>query len=201
LKNYYDYYILPGCFYQLLRVCRAAAYALNGYPGRSTVCRLREKKCRKKLLWSQIHAVLSGRNCRKKYNIRVIPVHIIYPEGEYEDGVDIDPKMVYQRFPREIPTTSMPSFGEVQKFLEGLKEEGYTHCISINVSDHLSGTVNTVRSAAEEVEGLGNLCLQYQGYLLRERGSMPFMRQILFRKGFLSVKSAGAWRKKEKIRI
>lgn len=95
-----------------------------------------------------------GQELQKKYNIRVIPVHIIYLEGEYEDGVNIDPRIVYQRFPKEIPTTSMPSFGEVQKFLEGLREEGYTHCISIHVSDHLSGTVNTVRSAAEEVDGL-----------------------------------------------
>ena len=37
-----------------------------------------------------------GQELQKKYNIRVIPVHIIYPEGEYEDGVNIDPRIVYQ---------------------------------------------------------------------------------------------------------
>ena len=95
-----------------------------------------------------------GQQLQEKYNIRVIPVHVIYPDKEYEDGVNIDPQMVYQRFPKEIPTTSMPSMGEVQSFLEELREEGYTHCISVNVSDHLSGTVNTVRNAAKEVTGL-----------------------------------------------
>lgn len=95
-----------------------------------------------------------GRDLQEKYNIRVLPVHVIYPEREYEDGVDIDPKTIYERFPDEIPTTSMPSPGEILDFLEKLREEGYTHCISVNISDHLSGTVNNVQTVAGEVEGL-----------------------------------------------
>jgi hypothetical protein len=38
----------PDVFIKSLHVCRAAVYSLNDYPGRSTVCGLREKKCRKK---------------------------------------------------------------------------------------------------------------------------------------------------------
>ena len=36
--------------------------------------------------------------------IRILPLHVIYPEKDYLDGIDIDPKMVYERFPvpREI---------------------------------------------------------------------------------------------------
>jgi len=95
-----------------------------------------------------------GKELQEKYNIRVLPVHVIYPDREYEDGVDIDPKIVYERFPDLIPTTSMPSPGEILDFLTQIRDEGYTHCISINVSDHLSGTVNNVRNISGEVEGL-----------------------------------------------
>ncbi len=89
-----------------------------------------------------------------QYNIRILPVHIVYPEGDYLDGVDIQSETIYRRFPAEIPHTSMPSPGEVIDYLEALRDEGYTHVIAVCISDHLSGTVNAVRTYSEEVEDL-----------------------------------------------
>ena len=42
----------------------------------------------------------------QKYHMKVMPLHIIYPEKDYVDGVDIFPETIYQRFPKEIPSTS-----------------------------------------------------------------------------------------------
>lgn len=94
------------------------------------------------------------KNVAEKYDIRILPIHIIYPEGDYLDGVTIQAETIYDRFPDEIPNTSMPSLLEAQEFLEGLAEEGFTHVIATCISDHLSSTVNVVQVAASEVPQL-----------------------------------------------
>lgn len=85
----------------------------------------------------------------KELNIRVIPVHIIYPEQEYQDGYQIS-QMVYERFPKEIPTTATPSPSDLVEVFDGLLQEGFTHVIAVCISDRLSSTINTFRIAAEE---------------------------------------------------
>ena len=89
----------------------------------------------------------------QKYDIRVVPVHIIYPECDYKDGYQISP-MIYERFPKEIPTTATPSPADVIDVYEQLRDEGYTHTIAICISDGLSSTINTFRLAADEVPEL-----------------------------------------------
>lgn len=81
--------------------------------------------------------------------IRIIPVHIIYPERDYRDGIDLDSGMIYKRFPNEIPTTSTPSLQEIMDVFENIQAQGYNHVISIHISDHLSSTVNMISVAAE----------------------------------------------------
>ena len=36
--------------------------------------------------------------CQKE-GIEFLPLHVIYPEKDYLDGVDIDPMVIYRRFP------------------------------------------------------------------------------------------------------
>lgn len=89
---------------------------------------------------------------REKYDIRLLPFKVRYPEKEYLDAVDIDPMMVYRRFPGEIPTTSTPSPGDVSDLLKGLKEEGFENVFVFCISDKLSGTFNTVRMVSESYD-------------------------------------------------
>lgn len=89
---------------------------------------------------------------RKKYDIRLLPFKVRYPEKEYLDAVDIDPMMVYRRFPSEIPTTSTPSPGDVVDLLKGLKEEGFEKVFVFCISDKLSGTYNTVRMVTDSYD-------------------------------------------------
>ena len=82
-------------------------------------------------------------------DIRVVPVHIIYPEAEYNDGFQISP-MIYERFPKEIPTTATPSPADIADLYETLQSQGYNHVIAVCISDRLSSTINAFRVAADE---------------------------------------------------
>lgn len=90
----------------------------------------------------------------EKYNISVVPLRIIYPEREYSDGVDITPEEVYSRMPKEIPSTSLPSFKDITAVYDRLRNEGYKKILSIHLSANLSGTVNLIRMIAKEYDDL-----------------------------------------------
>ena len=105
-------------------------------------------------------AVLADSGCDipndfiEKYGIYVMPLHIIYPEKDYADGVNIDPMMVYERFPDEYPSTSTPSLAEVHDMFARIKADGYEKVIAVMISSGLSGTFNTVRLASTEEHDL-----------------------------------------------
>lgn len=83
-------------------------------------------------------------------NIHVLSLKVVYRDREYLDRVEIQPEEVYSRLDREVPTTSMPSMGEVIDLFTRLVKEGYQEILSINISSGLSGTFNTIRLAAEQ---------------------------------------------------
>lgn len=90
----------------------------------------------------------------EKYNIHTIPLKIIYSDREYNDGVDITPEEVYEKFEQEVPKTSMPSQTDIIKMFDRLKEEGYKKILSIHLSCNLSGTVDVVRMISKQYEDL-----------------------------------------------
>ncbi len=87
-------------------------------------------------------------------NINFLPLKIIYQDGEYLDRVDIQPGEIYQHFEKEIPSTSMPGPEEFKEIYQKLKEEGFTHIISIHISSGLSATFNVGKMAAEQLENI-----------------------------------------------
>ena len=93
-------------------------------------------------------------NFAKKNNIKILPLKIIFSDREYDDGIDITPKMLYEALPKEIPKTSLPSVEKFASALEEIKNEGYTHVIIVTISSGLSGTYNSARLAAENVSGV-----------------------------------------------
>ena len=74
--------------------------------------------------------------------MKLLRLHVIYPEKDYSDDLDISPQTVYERFPGEIPHTSTPSPQEVKDMADELKREGYTHVLAFAISSGLSGTYN-----------------------------------------------------------
>lgn len=90
----------------------------------------------------------------RKYNMKVIPLKIIYKDGEYIDKVTITADEVYERLEEEIPKTSLPDGAIIKEMLDEIKQEGYEKVIAVTISSGLSGTFNMVRMIASEYEGL-----------------------------------------------
>lgn len=85
-----------------------------------------------------------------KYSMKVLPLKIMYKEKEYKDGIEIDPLMVYEKFPDEIPTTSTPTPQDVIDKVKEIKEDGYDKLIVICISSGLSSTYNMIASTLED---------------------------------------------------
>ena len=90
----------------------------------------------------------------EKYGIESIPLKVIYSDQQFHDRVDITPAEVYESFEREIPTTSMPSPQEIMDVYNKLKDEGYTHIISIHISSGLSATYSNCMMVSDQIEGV-----------------------------------------------
>lgn len=91
----------------------------------------------------------------REYDIKVLPLKVVYPNNEeYLDRVEISPLQIYERMPAEIPSTSLPSPGQIMDLFKKLQEEGFTHIISIHISSGLSGTFNAVRIIAREFQNM-----------------------------------------------
>ncbi|OJF95196.1 DegV family protein [Alkalibacterium sp. 20] len=91
---------------------------------------------------------------KEKYNVKVIPLKIIFNDGEYIDKVTITAEEVYQRMDKEIPKTSLPDGETIKEMFDGIKAEGYEKVLAITISSGLSGTNNMVRVVAEQYDGL-----------------------------------------------
>ncbi len=89
-----------------------------------------------------------------RHGLNVLPLHIVYGEGSYRDGVDITTEEVYARLDKEVPTTSTPSPQEAVNLLTGLRDRGFTHVLAVHISGAISRTIDTVRLAAGEVTNL-----------------------------------------------
>lgn len=96
---------------------------------------------------------------REQYDIRVLPLKILYPEAEYLDQVTITAQQVYDRFPEDIPKTSLPDGQTIMEALEKAKADGYERALIICISSGLSGTYNMVRILCQEQQILDTFVL------------------------------------------
>ncbi len=90
----------------------------------------------------------------KELGVEVAPLFIQFPEGEVSSG-DITPDDFYSRLKRlapHIPTTSMPSTGIFASIYSKIIELG-EEVLSIHISSGLSGTIESAKSGATQVQG------------------------------------------------
>lgn len=93
----------------------------------------------------------------EKLNVEVLPLNLVLDGKTYRDEIDISRQEFYERLPdcKEHPTTSLPSLGQIEEVYRKFNEVEGTEIISIHISETLSGTVNTIQSAAKNfTEGL-----------------------------------------------
>jgi DegV family protein with EDD domain len=88
-----------------------------------------------------------------RYDISVLPLHILLGDKEYEDGVDITPDEIYQWSDehRMTPKTSAESIERAMELMHPFLEQGY-ELVCFSVSEEMSTSANVMRLAAEELE-------------------------------------------------
>lgn len=86
----------------------------------------------------------------KEFGIEIIPLHVVYKDREYLDGVNISPDEVYKNMDIEVPTTSLPSPAEISNLFDRLRDAKVTHVLSMHISSGLSATYETVFQVAQE---------------------------------------------------
>jgi DegV family protein with EDD domain len=89
-------------------------------------------------------------------NLRILRMKIVMEDESYNDFIDITAEAFYQRLTDDtslVPTSSMPSPGELYDLLEELEQAGYEEVLIITISSELSGTYGVVKMALEQYEG------------------------------------------------
>lgn len=88
----------------------------------------------------------------EKYNISILPLHIILGEKEYRDGIDIKPEDIFRWSDdnNATPKTSAPSVSEVIDVLKPFTDDGNS-VICFTISKEMSSTANVFKIAAEEL--------------------------------------------------
>lgn len=88
----------------------------------------------------------------KKYNITVLPLHIVLGELEYKDGVEISPDEIYEwsNEKKDAPKTSAASISDTIDIFEKNLQE-YDEIVCFSISGQMSTTVNVMRMAVEEL--------------------------------------------------
>ncbi len=89
----------------------------------------------------------------EKYDISVLPLHIVLGDKEYKDGLEISPDEIYEwsNANKEAPKTSAAAISDTMDiFKTYIKSHDEIVCFSI--SGQMSTTVNVMRMAVEELE-------------------------------------------------
>ena len=89
----------------------------------------------------------------KKYNIEIIPLHIVLDDKEYLDGREIHPDEIYKwsEENNQTPKTSAVSIKDVLDVMQPIISNG-DEIIAFCISEKLSTTANVFRLAAQELE-------------------------------------------------
>ena len=93
-------------------------------------------------------------------NLRILRMKIIMNDDTYNDFIEITASNFYKRLAEDtslVPSSSMPSIGELFEMLEQLEKEGYKDVIITTISSELSGTYNVCLMAKNQYEGKINI--------------------------------------------
>ncbi len=88
-----------------------------------------------------------------KYDIDILPLHVVMGDKEYIDGVNISPDEIYvwSDEHKETPKTSAVGIGEAINLFRKYIDAG-DEIIAFAISEDMSTTANVMRIAAEELE-------------------------------------------------
>ena len=89
----------------------------------------------------------------ERYDITIVPLHVILGEQEYKDGEEIGPDEIYRWSDehKTTPKTSAVSVTDMMDALETYREKA-DGIVCFSISEQMSMTANAMRMAAEEVD-------------------------------------------------
>lgn len=90
----------------------------------------------------------------QKYNIRISPLHVLYDDEDYADGVDITPEYIIERYEdrNQLPSTSAVTPEEYRLFFKQILREGYDEIVHIAFCADMSSTYQNAVIAAGEFD-------------------------------------------------
>jgi len=96
----------------------------------------------------------------EKYNIRVVPLVVVWGEQSLADGVDIQPDEFYRRLQsaKIMPSTSQAPVGWFLKVYRELLDEG-SDVLTVVISSKLSGTYQSAVQACEQLGAEGRVSI------------------------------------------
>ena len=105
--------------------------------------------------------------------IIVVPIQLIWGEQTFRDGIEIHPVEFYERLKNTtvMPSTSQPSPAAFEELYCRLLDEGH-EILSIHISAHLSGTLQSATQAKANLPGApielvdSNTTAMEQGFLV-----------------------------------
>lgn len=111
----------------------------------------------------------------KKYNIRIMPLHVLYDDEDFSDGIDITPEYIIERYAQrgQLPSTSAVTPEGYRLFFKRILREGYTQIVHIAFCSDMSSTCQNAVIAAqefdEEIHVVDSRCLSAGQMLLALR--------------------------------
>jgi DegV family protein with EDD domain len=87
--------------------------------------------------------------------IEIVPLHVLWGQENFTDGVDITPPVFYERLAHDpvLPKTSQPSPGEfAEKYKKAREAQSADVVLCITVSSKLSGTYSAAETARDHVD-------------------------------------------------
>jgi DegV family protein with EDD domain len=92
---------------------------------------------------------------RKRHNIAMVPLNVIFGEDTYKEEQDITAEEFYKKMKEteKLPTTSQPSIGLFEETFEALGKE-CDEIVVVTLSSGISGTCQTAVAAGEALENV-----------------------------------------------
>ncbi len=89
----------------------------------------------------------------KKYDISMLPLHIVLGDKEYKDIIEIKPDEIYQWSNKhnDAPKTSAAAISDAIELFQTYGQT-YDEIVCFSISGQMSTTVNVLRMAAEELD-------------------------------------------------
>lgn len=89
----------------------------------------------------------------ERYNISILPLHILLGDDEYEDGVNLTPQEIFS-WSDENKSTPKTSAASIEKAIELFKKEleSASELVVFTISADMSTSINVCRMAAQELE-------------------------------------------------